>query len=128
MRALLDTHALLWWLAGDERLSPAAHDLIANESTEIFVSAASVSEVVTKHRIGKLPHVGPLVVDFARVLQSQQFIGLAISIDHAQTAGALRDANRDPFDRMLISQAMLEKMALVSNERSFDAFPITRVW
>lgn len=67
MRLLLDTHALLWWLAGDRQLSRRAKLAIANENSEIFVSAASACEVATKHRLGKLPRVGPLAVDFGLV-------------------------------------------------------------
>ncbi|MEO7998146.1 MAG: type II toxin-antitoxin system VapC family toxin [Gemmatimonadaceae bacterium] len=128
MRVLLDTHALLWWLAGDPALTLAARSAIANEDNEIFISAASAWEVSTKHRIGKLPGAGPLIVDFTRVIASQGFVALPISIDHAQLAGALRSAHRDPFDRMLAAQAMAEKMAWVSNETAFDALPVVRVW
>ena len=128
MRIILDTHALLWWLAGDDHLSLSARSAISDESNDIFVSAASAWEVSTKHRIGKLPSAGPLAVDFARVIASQGFVALPISIDHGQTAGALKSEHRDPFDRMLVAQALTEKMAWVSNETAFDALPITRVW
>ena len=128
MRLLLDTHALLWWLAGDDNLTLAARSAIADENNEIFVSAASAWEVSTKHRIGTLPGAGPLVVDFSRVIGSQGFIALPISIDHAQIAGALKSEHRDPFDRMLVAQALTEKIAWVSNESAFDALPVTRVW
>lgn len=125
---LLDTHALLWWLAGDAALTRTARTAIADATNDIFVSAASTWEVSTKHRIGKLPGPGPLVVDFARVIASQGFVALPISIDHAQLAGSLRSEHRDPFDRMLAAQAMAEKMAWVSNETAFDALPVVRVW
>lgn len=128
MRVLLDTHALLWWLAGDASLTPTARSAIADETNEIFVSAASAWEVSTKYRIGKLPRAGPLVVDFSRILAGQGFMALPISIDHAQLAGSLRSEHRDPFDRMLAAQAMTEKMAWVSNEAAFDGLPIVRVW
>ena len=82
----------------------------------------------TKHRLGKLPNAEPLVVDFARVIASQGFVALPLSIDHAQTAGALKSENRDPFDRMLCAQALTEKMVWVTNETAFDALPIARVW
>lgn len=128
MRILLDTHALLWWLAGDAQLSQPARAAIADESNEIFVSAASAWEVTTKHRLGKLPGAGPLAVDFAREVQRQAFTPLAITLAHGQIAGALLGEHRDPFDRMLIAQAREEKMALVSNEAVFDAFGIARLW
>ena len=128
MRVLLDTHALLWWLAGDSNLSINARHAIADPANEIFVSAASASEVATKFRIGKLPGAGPLGVDFAREVRQQGFVALAISLEHAQVAGALVGDHRDPFDRMLIAQAREEKMALVSNDAVFDTFDVQRVW
>ena len=128
MRLLLDTHALIWWLAGDTQLSSTARDAVADETNDVFVSAASAWEVATKHRLGKLPGAGPLAVDFGRELRRQGFAPLPISIEHGQVAGALIGAHRDPFDRMLVAQAHEEKMALVSNESLFDAFGVTRVW
>lgn len=128
MRVLLDTHALLWWLAGDAKLSPRAKRSIADQRHEIFVSAASAWEVATKHRIGKLPGAGPLAVDFARVIRSQGFTALPISIEQAQVAGELPGDHRDPCDRMLIAQAREERLALVSSETLFDDYGITRIW
>jgi PIN domain nuclease of toxin-antitoxin system len=128
MRVLLDTHALIWWLSGDKQLPLRVRRTIAEEDNEIFVSAASAWEVATKFRIGKLPGAGPLSVDFAREIRQQGFVALPISIEHAQVAGALVGAHRDPFDRMLIAQAREEKMALISNELAFDAFGVQRIW
>jgi PIN domain nuclease of toxin-antitoxin system len=128
VRVLLDTHALLWWLAGDKSLSKRARLVIADEDNEIFVSAASAWEVSTKHRIGKLPGAGSLVVDFAREVRQQGFSELPITLAHGQVAGALRGEHRDPFDRMLVAQARDEKMALVSNDKVFDEFGVGRIW
>ncbi len=128
MRLLLDTHALLWWLAGDVQLSPAARDAMGDDANEVCVSAASAWEVATKHRLGKLPGAGPLAVDFAREVRRQGFQPLPITLEHGQVAGSLVGTHRDPFDRMLVAQAREEKMALVSNESVFDAFGVTRVW
>jgi PIN domain nuclease of toxin-antitoxin system len=128
MRLLLDTHALLWWLAGDEQLSPSARTAIADQDNDVFVSAASAWEIATKHRIGKLPAVAVIVADLDRVLLDQSFIGLPISIRHGQAGGALPGPHRDPFDRMLIAQAMLEELPLVSNEVVFDAYGVRRLW
>jgi PIN domain nuclease of toxin-antitoxin system len=128
MRLLLDTHALLWWLAGDARLPRAAQSAIADESNDVFVSAASAWEVTTKHRLGKLPGAGPLAVDFAREVRAQGFQPLPISLEHGQLAGALPGTHRDPFDRMLAAQARAELMALVSNETLFDEYGIARIW
>ncbi len=87
MRLLLDTHAFLWWLAGDEQLSPSARRAIADQDNDVFVSAASAWEIATKYRIGKLPAVTAIVADIDRVLLDQSFVGLPISIRHGQ-AGA----------------------------------------
>lgn len=128
MRLLMDTHALLWWLAGDERLTPAAREAIASRDNVVYVSAASAWEVATKHRLGKLPGAGPLAVDFTAEVIAQGFTPLDITLAHGQDAGSLPGPHRDPFDRMLIAQARTERMALVSNERAFDAYGVVRVW
>ena len=128
MRLLLDTHAFLWWLAGDERLSADAGEAIREDRNAIFVSAASAWEISTKHRLGKLPGVNVIVSDLAGAIESQGFLGLPITICHGQTAGALPGPHRDPFDRMLIAQAALDDLVLVSNERAFDAYGVPRLW
>jgi PIN domain nuclease of toxin-antitoxin system len=128
VRLLLDTHALLWWLAGDPSLPSATREAIADPANEVFVSAASAWEVSTKHRLGKLPAAGPLALDFAHEIERQGFLPLPISLTHAQDAGALPTDHRDPFDRMLIAQARAERMALVSNEVAFDQMGVVRVW
>ena len=128
MNLLLDTHAFLWWLAGDQSLSVAARTAIADEANGIFISAASAWEITTKHRIGKLPGVAAIVADIAGAAVGQGFIGLPISLRDGQVAGALPGPNRDPFDRMLIAQAMLENLVLVSNEENFDAYGVGRWW
>ena len=128
MRLLLDTHAFLWWLGGDLSLSESARTAIADEDNVVFVSAASAWEIATKHRIGKLPSAAVIISDIDAVIAAQGFAGLPIDIHHGQIAGALPGPHRDPFDRMLIAQAMLEGLALVSNEQVFDAYGAVRLW
>jgi PIN domain nuclease of toxin-antitoxin system len=128
MHLLLDTHALLWWLAGDRRLSTHARSAIADEDAKVFVSAASAWEITTKFRIGKLPGARLLVDDIAGAIASQAFSPLAISVVHAQRAGLLPGQHRDPFDRMLIAQSQLEGLTIVSNERVFDDYGVARLW
>ena len=125
---LLDTHALLWWLADDPGLSTRAKAAIADEANTIYVSAASAWEITTKYRIGKLPGVAAIVADLDAVIGDQGFIALPISLRHGQTAGSLPGPHRDPFDRMLIAQAMLEGLTLVSNDQAFDIYGVARVW
>lgn len=128
MRLLLDTHAFLWWLAGDERLPSRLREAIADEGNAIFISAASVWEIATKHRIGKLPDVAEIVADIDTVILDQGFKELPIAVAHGRAAGMLPGPHRDPFDRMLIAQAMIEEMVLVSNEQLFDNYGVQRLW
>jgi PIN domain nuclease of toxin-antitoxin system len=128
VQLLLDTHAFLWWLAGDDALSAAAKSAIADEGNGIFISAASAWEITTKHRIGKLRGAAAIVADLEKAVADQGFVGLPISLRHGQIAGALPGLRRDPFDRMLIAQAMLENLVLVSNEQPFDAYGVGRLW
>lgn len=127
-RLLLDTHAFLWWLAGDEKLGAGAREAISEELDPIFVSAASIWEISTKHRLGKLPGASAIADDLPGVIASQGFVGLPVAVSHAQAAGALPGPHRDPFDRMLIAQAMLDDLVLVSNERAFAAYGVKRLW
>jgi PIN domain nuclease of toxin-antitoxin system len=128
MRLLLDTHAFLWWLAGDEALPVEARAAIADEANDIFVSAASAWEITTKYRLGKLSGAAAIVADLDAAIADQSFIGLPISVRHGQVGGALPGPHRDPFDRMLIAQAMVDHLVLVSNEQVFDAYGVGRLW
>ena len=128
MQLLLDTHTLLWWLAGKSSLSHEAHVAIADEANQVFVSAASAWEIATKHRIGKLPLVSAVVLDLTKTIQDQGFAELPITMSHGHTAGNLPGPHRDPFDRMLVAQAMMENLALISNERIFDNYGVRRLW
>lgn len=128
MALLLDTHALLWWLAGDRRLSKAARAAISDESNEVFVSAASAWEIATKSRLGKLPVPALAGAGMMRAITAQGFSELSITIAHADRAGSLPGEHRDPFDRMLIAQAQAEAIPIVSNESVFDGFGVARIW
>ena len=129
MRLLLDTHAFLWWVFGDPKLSRQARDALVNhEANEVFVSAASAWEITTKFRIGKLNDAAAVARDVAAAVAAEGFVELPISVVHAQRAGNLGGRHRDPFDRMLMAQALLEDMTLVSNERAFDAYGVKRLW
>jgi PIN domain nuclease of toxin-antitoxin system len=125
---LLDTHALLWWLAGDDALSIQARTEIEDARNTVFVSAATAWEIATKIRIGKLPGATTIAAGLADVVVGQGFVRLPITFAHAQAAGGLPGPHKDPFDRMLIAQAMLDGVALVSNERLFDTYGVTRLW
>jgi PIN domain nuclease of toxin-antitoxin system len=128
LNLLLDTQALLWRLAGDTLLSTAARNAIDDTTNEVFVSAASASQIATKFRIGKLPDAAFAVVELAEVVEAQGFVALPISFAHGRMAGALTGPHKDPFDRMLVAQAMADGMVLVSNEQRFDAYGVRRLW
>ena len=127
VKLLLDTHALLWWATLDPRLSGKAKKASLSEETEIFVSAASAWEIATKVRIGKLEWPPTAGTVNAYVL-GQGFRPLPISLDHAERAGRLAIPHRDPFVRMLITQAQVEDLWLASNEALFDDAGVRRYW
>jgi PIN domain nuclease of toxin-antitoxin system len=128
MRLLLDTHALLWWLAEDPRLSTAARKAIAHKSNTVMVSAASAWEIATKVRIGRLESAAEFTENLAAYLEQEQFTELPVSVKHGIQAGSLAGTHKDPFDRMLIAQAQAEGLAIVSNELVFDAYGVRRIW
>ncbi len=128
MKLLLDTHALIWWLAGNDALSRTAQTAIGEEYNSVFVSAASAMEISTKFRIGKLPEATILARNFETIVTNQGFIELAITVRHARVAGEMNITHKDPFDRLLIAQAQVEDMVLISNEAQFDSFAVRRLW
>lgn len=128
MRLLLDTHALLWWLDDNPRLSTAARNAIAERANVIFASAVSAYEISYKFLSGRLPDAARVAQNFDGVMEDEGFATLALASMHAQAAGLLDIPHRDPFDRMLIAQAQIEGLTLVSNESLFDKFGVRRLW
>ena len=128
MRALLDTHAFLWWLFNDPRLSLAAHDLIRRPDHEILVSAASVWEIATKYRLGKLPEAEEVASDIPGWIERARFLPLSVTPAHAALAGEWRSDHRDPFDRMLAAQAQIEDIPLISCDPALKNFEIDCHW
>ncbi|MDR3755106.1 MAG: type II toxin-antitoxin system VapC family toxin [Terracidiphilus sp.] len=110
MRLLLDTHVVLWWDADDSRLSALFRDAIASADSEVFVSAASAWEIGIKKASGKL-QAGASV---ALTIRRHAFTALPVTVEHAEWAGSLPLLHRDPFDRLLVAQAQLEGLALVT--------------
>jgi PIN domain nuclease of toxin-antitoxin system len=128
MRCLLDTHALLWWLFDDPKLSARAREAISEPQNEILVSAASAWEISTKHRLGKLPEAGDVAQRLPIYVRQARFTELPISIEQAQVAGDLPGPHRDPFDRMLIAQAKLLTVPVVSVDPVFRDYGSTVLW
>lgn len=128
MRVLLDTHAFLWWLDGDRRLSTRARRTVGNEDNTVLVSAASAWEIATKFRIGKLPGAAEVATDISGCIIRQNFEMFDITVLHAQRAGGLPGPHRDPFDRMLAAQAQIEDLPIITNDLVFDDYGVSRIW
>ena len=128
LRLLLDTHAFIWWFSGDSRLSIPARRTIADDSNNVLVSAAAAWEIATKYRLGKLPSAETLALDMSGAIAEQNFEELPITVEHAARAGALPGPHRDPFDRMLIAQALTHDLVFISNESLFDRYSVRRLW
>jgi len=125
---LLDTHVLLWWLLNAPDLSAVAKAAIAHGGQRIFVSTATSWELAIKHKLGKLPLATDIVENLPRYLRKERFDVLSIGLDHTLTAGALPGPHRDPFDRMLIAQAQIEKLQLVSCDAVFSEYTSDVLW
>ena len=128
MRLLLDTHAFIWWMAGNLRLVERARKAVAGEENDVLVSAATAWEIATKHRLGRLPEADALAGDLRAAIASQGFEELPVSVADGERAGRLAGSNRDPFDRMLIAQALGYDLVIVSNEKGFDRYGVRRLW
>jgi PIN domain nuclease of toxin-antitoxin system len=128
LKLLLDTQAVLWWFNGHQALSTAARSAIGDQENQVFVSTVSAMGIATKHRLGKLPQAAAIEARFEAMIADQAFTPLGINLPHALLAGRLALAHKDPFDRLLIAQALLDNLALVSNEAIFDAAGVSRVW
>lgn len=122
MRLLLDTHVLLWWLADDRKLGKAAREIIANPDNDVNVSAASVWEAAIKTAVGRLEVE---LDDLQDAIIRSGFRPLPIAFRHAVTAGGLPAVHRDPFDRMLVAQARVEELRLVSHDRVFERYGLS---
>ncbi len=119
-RLLLDTHAFIWWIAGDESLGVQARAQIADSGNQIYVSAATIWEMSIKRQLGKLSAPD----DLESVVERCGFTPLPITLFHAQQAGSLPTHHRDPFDRMLIAQAQAEGLRLVTKDAAFPAYGV----
>jgi len=128
MRLLLDTHTLLWWWTNSPELSPRVRELIQDESNEVLVSAASAWEIATKHRLGKLEMGREAVARFDELVNLDGFSHLPVNYLHALHAGSMNGKHRDPFDRMLAAQSLLEGIPLLSRYRVFESMKVPIIW
>ena len=128
MRLLLDTHALIWYALDDPQLSGTAQALILDPMNEILISPASYWEIAIKVSMGKLPLHQPYE-DFMDVcLKRYKFVILPIETRHTAALVAMPFHHKDPFDRLLIAQAMVERIPIVSVDGAFDPYSVTRLW
>jgi PIN domain nuclease of toxin-antitoxin system len=128
MRILLDTHVLLWWLSGNEALSIPARAAIADADSETFVSAVSAWEIAIKYKQGRLPTAASFIGDIEGTIVRHGFLAIPVTMQNGERAGDLPLHHRDPFDRMLIAQALAGSLTLISNERLFDRYGVVRLW
>ena len=119
-RVLLDTNVLLWWLAGNSQLGRETRRIVADAETEVFVSAATIWEISIKLELGKLK----APKNMEREVEREGFSKLAITLGHGQHAGSLPEIHRDFFDRMLVAQAQLENLELISADPIFAKYSV----
>ncbi|MGH7828266.1 MAG: type II toxin-antitoxin system VapC family toxin [Candidatus Binatia bacterium] len=119
MRLLLDTHVLLWWMSDDRKLSKEAREIIANPRNDGLVSSASVWEIAIKAALGRIEIE---LNDLEDAIVASGFQPLVISFQHAVAVGRLPAVHRDPFDRMLVAQASVEKLRIISHDRVFERY------
>lgn len=128
MRILLDTHALLWALERNPRLSDRAAEALSDPANQKLVSAVSAYEICLKFALGKLPGAAALAGAFEQEIAAADCTQLPVTVAHAEAAGGLNLFHKDPFDRLLVAQARIEGVPLVSNETVFDRFGVERLW
>lgn len=128
MKLLLDTHAVLWWLEANPKLGPNAARAIRNPSNQCWISVASVFEIETKHRLGKLTLPLPLQHGWDSTLTAEAWSILPVDGRHARLAGRLSSTHRDPFDRLLAAQAEIEDFTLVTIDPAFLSFGTHTLW
>lgn len=128
MKLLLDTHAYIWWALDERRLSLKARRTVTARVAQVYFSSVSAYEMAYKHREGRLPGVAPLLRRLEDDLLERGFSHLPVSLEHGRRAGELADEHGDPFDRILAAQAIVEDMAIVSNDEKLSALGAKRLW
>ncbi|WP_033923138.1 type II toxin-antitoxin system VapC family toxin [Sphingomonas sp. 37zxx] len=125
---LLDTHAVLFWWAGGDRLGESARTVLQDSDAAFFVSAVSAWEVATKYRIGKLPDIGDPSIQYPRLIASNDFRSLDVTAAHGLLAGTLAGEHRDPFDRLIAAQALIEELTVLTRDPEIAKFGCKVLW
>ncbi len=128
MRVLLDTHAFLWWINDDARLSEGAQEIFSDGDNELLFSAASGWEMAMKVGLGRMTVTGTLGTYLTTHLAENAIGVLPISVSHAVGVTELPDLHSDPFDRLLVSQAILEKLPILSADPEISRYPVEIIW
>ncbi len=128
MRLLLDTHTFLWYVLNIQRLTTQVRNLVDDEDNEILLSTASIWEMAIKQSTGKLSFSLPFELFITQQLSLNKFNLLNIKLDHIAQVATLPLHRRDPFDRLLIAQAMVEQIPVLSADSAFNAYTIGRIW
>lgn len=128
MAYLLDTHTLVWWWLADPKLSDAARAIVSDRSQQVMVSAATAYEIANKVRLGKWPAVRSILDAYDSAVSQDGFVGLPVNSRHAQRAGLLGGEHRDPFDRLIAAQALLDDLTVVTRDPEIAAFGCKVLW
>jgi PIN domain nuclease of toxin-antitoxin system len=128
VRLLVDSHALLWFDEGNERLGVKAQAMMSDPGNELLLSVAIIWEIAIKVSLGKLRLLESFGAYMQRVIHENNIMNLPLSLDHANMLITLPFHHRDPFDRLLIAQAIVENLPILSADNRFDKYPITRLW
>jgi PIN domain nuclease of toxin-antitoxin system len=128
VKLLLDTHALLWWFLDDQRLPSRIDALFDDPNNTLFVSAATSWELATKHRNGKLREAAYVVANLPDLVSRCKFTPLPITLEHGNRAGLLPGSHKDPFDRMLAAQAIVDDLGLVTLDPEMAKLGAHVVW
>ena len=128
MKAILDTHFFLWWIAGSPQVSPKAHETIADGSNTLYLSAASGWEIAIKAKLGKLTMPEDIKVFLMEQLSLNSIHPLAVQLNHTLQVYSLPFLHRDPFDRLLIAQSQLENYPIITADEQISKYPVEIIW
>lgn len=125
---LLDTHIFVWWWGNANKLSPNAYNAINNSGQKIYISSASIWEMSIKYHKGKFDEATLVMTHLDFLMKSSEFIHLPVTYQHGLLAGQFPQAHADPFDRMLVAQAMSENLILISKDSKLTEFDVNLLW